>query len=151
MVFKTHKSTEVNFYGLFGEPNAQHWRLIECNIFHPWFCVSVSEIAAERTLHRTLMPSDVQMLMGILNEQSEDFVVTDVLAMMPAWMTGRDRWSLERLIELRSGLDAQNQHVNFYVTDTGAIYQDFGPKGEYIPTGIEIQAARLLYSRPCKN
>lgn len=150
-MFKTHKNAEVNFYGLFGEPQSQHWRLIESNLFHPWFCVTITEVNGDRTVQRTLLPSDVQILVDILNQQDEGLAVTDVLVMMPSWMTGSDRWRLERLIELRSGSGIEGQPVNFYVTDEGYVYQDFGPTDEYVLNISQIEKAEIIYARELKT
>lgn len=116
-------------------------------MLYPWFCVSVVQTDEDFDLQRTLMPGDIQMLEHILSQQAEDVVVADILVMMPAWMTRSDRWTLERLIELRSGLNSDNTSVNFYVTESGKVYHDFCHIDGYVPSMIKKEDARIVYRR----
>lgn len=93
------------------------------------------------------MPSDIQMLEHILSQQAEDVVVTDILVMMPPWMTGSDRWTLERLVELRSGSSSESKNVNFYATENGAVYHDYCHVDGYVPSMIKKEDARIVYQR----
>lgn len=144
-MFNTHKSAEVPFYGLFGE--TQHWRLVERNLLKPWFCVSLVQDDDGLDLQHTLMPSDVQMLVEVVNQQVEGFIVTDVLVMMPAWMTRSDRWTLERLVELRTIADLDSAPVNFFVLENGSIYSDSGQTGGRSLSMGEINDAEIIYQR----
>lgn len=148
-MFKTHKSTEVGFYGLFGE--SQHWRLVERNLFRPWFCVTLVQDDDGLDLHNTLMPADVQMLVEILNQQGDGLIVTDVLVMMPAWMTQSDRWTLERLVELRSRDDPDCDPVYFFVLENGSIFPDSGHADGHILSMSEINDAQIIYQRKQKG
>lgn len=144
-MFNTHKSAEVPFHGFFDE--IQHWRMIERNLLKPWFCVSLVQDDDGFESQHTMMPSDVQMLIEVLNQQVEGFIVTDVLVMMPAWMTRSDRWTLERLVELRARADIDSAPVNFCVLEDGSIYSDSGQTGGRSLSMGEINDAEILYRR----
>lgn len=172
-MFRAHESVEVDFWGLFSGPGYRHWRMVERHSGDPWFHVVVKHIHGYETAmendegdrseeidgdendevyellnisYRVLMPDHISMLIHILDVATENIVITDIQVVLPPLMTGLDRWTMQRLIELSIEKSPEGDTINVYTVEDGDVYRCYG--GDSILNPLPSIEPRVIYRYP---
>lgn len=173
-MFRAHESVEVDFLGLFSGPGYRHWRMVERHSGDPWFHVAVKHIHSDgyetamendeggrgeeidgdknevdellNVSYRVLMPDHISMLVHILDVATENIVITDIQVVLSPLMTGRDCWTMQRLIELSIEKSPEGDIINVYTVEDGDVYRCYGVDSMLNP--LSPIEPRVIYRYP---
>ena len=82
------------------EPDLQLWSCVEQIIPLPWFYLTVLKCGGDPTSRHMLMISDVLTLEDLTWAGPASVVIESILLATPPAMNGKERWLMERLIEI---------------------------------------------------
>jgi len=117
--------------GMFG--GLVHWHGISRALNIHWYHVCVKERLEGRFISMIEMLNDETRLLEVLELQNEDYVVTEIQALIPPWMTGSKTWRMEVLSAVSVGYDRFGAVICLLEVESGEVYADshdrlFDPK-----------------------
>lgn len=139
-MFVTHESWTSNASALLGEGHTC-MRIVEWQSCYHFYQVIVEEKQNEKMIARQYFLNDVDVLEDILEKQSQDFKVTEVLLMSPAWMNGSAGWAMNKVLSLIIGRGEEGGKVSMHKVAEGVVYTS--PAGGEIDT-LEEEGFKVL-------
>lgn len=122
-MFKTHESVGVDFLGQHGD-GYRHWRLIERDLNHPWFHLTVSFQESGRTHVKSVFPNDAAILAHLVSQSDEEIRVECVQAVLPPHISGKNWWVMIPLTLLEVAHTKTGEAVNIFHAEDGETYSD---------------------------
>ncbi|WPO31918.1 hypothetical protein REH59_09795 [Pseudomonas sp. BO3-4] len=139
-MFVTHESWSSDASALLGEGHTC-MRIVEWQSCYHFYQVIVEEKQNEKMIARQYFLSDVDVLEDVLEKQSEDFKVAEVLLMSPAWMNGGGGWAMNKVLSLIVGQGEGGGKVSMHKVAEGVVYTS--PAGGKIDT-LEEEGFKVL-------
>ncbi|WP_085664975.1 hypothetical protein [Pseudomonas sp. B5(2017)] len=139
-MFVSHESWSLNASALLGEGHTC-MRIVEWQSCYQFYQVVVDELENGRVASRQYFLNDVNVLEDVLEKQCEDFKVTEVLLMSPAWMNGSGGWAMNKVLSLIVGRGEDGGKVSMHKIADGVVYTS--PLGGKIDT-LEEEGFKVL-------
>jgi len=139
-MFVTHESWSSNASALLGEGHTC-MRIVEWQSYHHFYQVVVEELENGKLASRQYFLSDVHVLEDVLEKQCENFKVTEVLLISPAWMNGSGGWAMNKVLSLIVGRGEEGGKVSMHKVAEGVVYTS--PAGGKIDT-LEEEGFKVL-------
>jgi hypothetical protein len=116
-------------------------RIVEWQSYHHFYQVVVEELENGKLASRQYFLSDVNVLEDVLEKQCENFKVTEVLLISPAWMNGSGGWAMNKILSLIVGRGEEGGKVSMHKVAEGVVYTS--PAGGEIDT-LEEEGFNVL-------
>lgn len=139
-MFVAHESWSSNASALLGEGHTC-MRIVEWQSFYHLYQIVVNEVQGGKKVARQYFLSDVDELENVLENQSDDFEVAEVLLQSPGWMNGSGGWALNKIQSLIVGRGQEGGKVIMHKVGEGVIYTS--PAGGKIDT-LEEEGFKVL-------
>lgn len=139
-MFVTHESWSSNASALLGEGHTC-MRIVEWQSYHHFYQVVVEELENGKLASRQYFLNDVNVLEDVLEKQCENFKVTEVLLISPAWMNGSGGWAMNKILSLIVGRGEEGGKVSMHKVAEGVVYTS--PAGGKIDT-LEEEGFNVL-------
>jgi len=122
-MFKTHVSSHHDLQSAFG-PGHYHWRLVEREIATPWLHATMLMTEGSVEYAKSVMPSDLQTFLSLVNAKSPCARVTELQLMSPPWMNNLGRWQLAPIRQIEIAESPDKEVVHIYSMEEGDTYYD---------------------------
>jgi len=134
-MFETVDEAEIPISPIFGDEGTHAWFYVSYPLHLPWFYVTYSTEIEDGSLRRMLCLTRVDDLLQL--SQYEGYSVTEVNIVVPGYMNGQGKWTMEPLAEVWSGTEpeAEKQTGYVFVTATGA---------RYLHSALAVRESQLL-------
>ncbi|MBI3898494.1 MAG: hypothetical protein HY308_09390 [Gammaproteobacteria bacterium] len=119
-MFETIDYAEIPLPEVFREDGNRAWSYVIRRLHVPWFHL-VYQFQAERDV-RLRQPAFLSEVDQLREFQEMDGVkLEEVQIVLPKYMTGAERWTMEPLVEIWEGIEpnAQHQKASVYVLGSG--------------------------------
>jgi hypothetical protein len=146
-MFRTKIEDIEGVPGMFGEGLA-HWHGISRALNIHWYHVCVKGRYDGRFVNMIEMLNDETRLLEVLESQNEDYVITEIQALIPPWMTGSKSWRLETLNTVSIGYDRNGVVVCLLEAEGGKIYADTHDRSFDLGS---VTNARKIYCKTTAN
>lgn len=122
-MFKTHESMGVPLMKIFSSKHS-YWTMIERDAKTSWFYVTMRFRVEGILVNRIFMPDTVQLLLQLLEGDSEELFVQEIQIVTPAKVNQRGRWLMEPLSKVELALGGDDDEIFIYTTEDGRVYID---------------------------
>ncbi|MCE1058421.1 hypothetical protein LU646_11060 [Pseudomonas alloputida] len=107
-------------------------KIVEWQSLYHWYQVVVNEVDGGKEVKRVFQLSDVDVLESVLEEQCDDFKVSEVYLASPGWMNGSGSWAMDKVLSLIVGRGEEGGKVSMHKVAEGVVYTS--PAGGKIDT-----------------
>jgi len=145
-MFITNETAKMAMPAALFDNDSSYWTHVKLHLHIPWFyCVYEEEYEDGKFRHMVLLshPSQLDQI-----SQMSRIVVVEVQVVLPAYMTGQDRWIMVPLASIWEGEAPGNggiEHV--YITVDGRRFCS----NEKITEENQLMGKQLLYQSPLKQ
>lgn len=122
-MFKTHESMSIPLGSLFSHEHS-YWMMVERDAKSPWFYVTLRLRVDGHVVSRIFMPNTVQLLLQLLEGDTDSLYVQELQIVTPGNLNQRDRWLMEPLVKVELALSSDDDEVFIYTTEEGRVYVD---------------------------
>lgn len=120
-MFKTNIANMIGQPGMFGEGQYQ-WQEVTRVLRTHWYHVVAQSTEDGRSSEVAFMVDTEKRLQVLLVSQTQEAFITDVQAVTPAYMNGKDGWRMEPVTKVMLGKDRSGCVVSVLEVESGAVY-----------------------------
>lgn len=122
-MFKTHESMGVPLMKVFSSEHS-YWTMVERDAKTSWFHVTMRFRVDGHLVSRIFMPDTVQLLLQLLEGDSDELFVQELQIVTPEKVNQRGRWLMEPLTKVELALGGDDDEIFIYTTEEGRVYVD---------------------------
>jgi hypothetical protein len=122
-MFKTHESVGIDFLDQHDQ-GYRHWRLVERDLNHPWFHLTIGFEESGKAHVKSVFPNDAAILAHLVSQADEAIEVVCVQAVLPPHISGKDRWVMIPLTMLELAHNKDGEAVHIFHPEDGETFSD---------------------------
>lgn len=122
-MFKTHESMSVPILSTFSHEHS-FWAMVERDTKTPWFHVTLRFRSDGHLVSRIYMPDTVQLLMQLLEGDTDSLYVEELQIVTPTKVNQKGRWRMDPLAQIELALGSDDDEIFIYTTEDGQVYVD---------------------------
>ncbi|WP_447747807.1 hypothetical protein [Pseudomonas nicosulfuronedens] len=122
-MFKTRESMSVPIMSVFSHEHS-YWAMVERDAKTPWFHVTLRFRTDGHVVSRIYLPDTVQLLLQLLEGDTESLFVDELQIVTPAKVNKRGKWLMEPLTKVELALGGDDDEIFIYTTEDGRVYVD---------------------------